>query len=163
MAWYEAQIVGVAIGGLLGIGTNVFITHYNNEKLKKSLLAGIRSEVVFLKKISDRSIKEFTDYKNEIEESGKIQNLYSYTGDFEFHFLDRNFDKIGVLDEKILTPLLALKQTTIALNSGLKTTIMTSRVPQDNKGLVPIHLSQIKQAIATFDQIKNYCNVILKN
>jgi gas vesicle protein len=161
MAWYEAQIIGVAVGGLLGIGSNIFFSYLNEKKLKKSLLAGLRSEIKFLQHVAERGATEFKKYKDEVEKEGEIKTFYKHTGDFEFHFLDKNLDKIGVLDEKFLTPLIALRQTSIALTTGLKITFETARIVKDNKKLIKIHITQLSQAIATFNQVKELCDKFL--
>ena len=161
MAWYEAQIIGVAVGGLIGIGSNILLSYLKDKKLKKSLLAGLRSEIKFLQHVAERGANDFIRIKGEIEKEGKIKTIYSYTGDFEFHFLDKNLDKIGVLDENFLTPLIALRQTSIALTTGLKTTIETAHRVKEKKELINIHISQLSQAIATFKRVKELCDEVL--
>jgi hypothetical protein len=161
MAWYETQIIGVAVGGILGIGANILLSYLKDNKLKKSLLAGLRSEIKFLRHVADRGAKDFERYKNEIEKLGKVQTIYAYTSDFEFHFLDKNLDKVGILDEAFLTPLIALRQTSIALGTGLKTTIETGYKAQNNNELIGIFISQLTQAIATFTRVKELCDEVL--
>jgi uncharacterized membrane protein YcjF (UPF0283 family) len=52
MAWYETQLAGVVAGGIIGFVASTIREFYNNWQLKKSLKAGLTSEV----KVSNISV-----------------------------------------------------------------------------------------------------------
>lgn len=161
MEWYETQIIGVAVGGLLGFGANFLLKYFDKKKLKESLEAGIKSEVKFLKHVADRGVVDFTLYKDEIIKNRKVKTLYEYTGDFTFYFLDKNLDKIGILGEDLLTPLIELRQMVTTLSAGLRITRDTAHKARENNSYLSTHEVQLTQAIATFTHIKELCNKVL--
>ncbi len=120
MAWYEIQIIGVITGGLLVFLTNFIDRILERRKEKKRLIAGIKTEMKVHTGFLEDGLKELEGYRNELEKPGTLKRKFKFIGGFERHFLDRNLDKIGILDESLIEKLVEYCGLLDATNNATK-------------------------------------------
>jgi hypothetical protein len=110
--WYETQLAGVVAGGLIGFLGTSLRELYSNWRLKKSLKAGIISEVKVFKGFLDNGLKQLKRHNQELLDhllKDKRTRAYEFTTGFKFTFLDKNLEKIGILKETMVSALIEIR------------------------------------------------------
>ena len=117
MKWYETQIVGVIVGGLITMLAN-WLLKWNESRIEtKNLKAGAKAEVLVFSKFIESGIPKIQKHKEEFEATGKIPKL-KMIGQFEFNFIDSNMSKIGTLDEELMKKIIELRGLKEAYTAG---------------------------------------------
>lgn len=100
MKWYQTQIVGVIVGGIIAFGFN-WIYRWNEKRIeKRNLKAGIKAEVKVFTEFLKYGLQTIYKYKETLEKNGSIPSS-KITGNFDTVFIDGNIDKLGVLEESL--------------------------------------------------------------
>ena len=119
MKWYETQIVGVIVGGLITMLANWLLRWNENRIETKNLKAGIKAEVLVFSKFIEGGLPKIQKYKEEFESTGNIPKL-TMTGQFNFSFIDSNMSKIAALDEELMKKIIELRGLNEACTQGAK-------------------------------------------
>jgi len=157
MNWYETQIVGVIVGGLIAFCSNWFYRWNENRIERKKLKAGINSEVKVFSEFIAHSLQTIKKYGELLESSGTIP-LSKITGDFEFFFIDSNMTKVGLLEKSIIKQVIELKGLKCALTEGLN--ILIGMIPslkeqKIKKSTIENHLIAAENSIKKIQEISN--------
>lgn len=86
MAWYDSQLVGVIVGGIIGGFGKIYFDLKSDNQLKISLERGIKSEVKILKESVDSAYRQLSEYEDELKASGKPNRRFRSLGEFRLSF-----------------------------------------------------------------------------
>ena len=133
MKWYETQIIGVIVGGVITMLAN-WLLKWNESRIeKRNLKAGAKAEVLVFSKFIESGIPKIQKLKEEFEATGKIPKL-KMTGHFDFIFIDSNMSKIGILDKEFMKKIIELRGLKEAYTAGSE--ILSDTITLYNKGSI---------------------------
>ena len=115
-AWYHSQIVGVIVGALAVFVATEAHEMIQNRREKRSLKAGIISEIRILLGFLEESIESFEVWKNEIEEN--IVRRWKWGSPGNTTFIDSNLDKLGRLDSEFIPKVIEFRMLVGGLNGA---------------------------------------------
>ena len=124
MAWYESQLIGVFVGALIVFGTQQANRFFERKREKRNLIAGIKAEVRVLIDFLETNLKDTRKYRKILKEKGNLPRM-AYLGGFELRFVDKNLDKFGILDERLLVKTTELRGLLDAHHIGMKSLVET--------------------------------------
>lgn len=119
MKWYETQIIGVIIGGLITMIANWLLKWDESRRETKNIKAGVKAEILVCSKFLDYGIPTIQKLREEFETTAVIPEL-KMTGQFNFTFIDSNMSKFGALDTKLLVKIIELRSLHEAYIEGAK-------------------------------------------
>ncbi len=163
MAWYNSQLLGVIVGGFIGGFGRIIYEFVNNRRLKRNLSKGIKCEIKVLVDWVNSGIEQYEGYFKQIKDNGRIKTLYKSTGVLSLSFLDNNIEKIGILDESILVPIIEIKGILDILEDNLNLLHETANKDfEGDESSITIVMRQLRMAIATFKKLLELGEEVLK-
>lgn len=149
MKWYETQIVGVIIGGLITMLAN-WLLKWNETRIEtKNIKAGAKVEVLVFSKFIESGIPKIQKHREEFEATGKIPKL-KMTGQFKFTFIDSNMSKFGALDEELMKKIIELRGLKEAYTDGAKILFDTIVLYQEGSvgsSILKLHLTALENSM----------------
>jgi len=157
MKWYETQIIGVIVGGLIVFCSNWFAKWNENRQECNKLKAVIYSEIKIFSDILSQCLVTIEQYQKDLEESGTISKS-KITGNFEFSFIDSNMAKIGILDKPLIKLIIEIRGLRCAFAEGLN--ILIELIPSFHElkikeYTIKTHLISAENSIKKMQQINN--------
>jgi len=158
--WYETQIIGVIVGGLITLVANWFYRWNESRIEKNNLKAGINAEISVFFEFTESVLKTIQKTKKEFESKGSIFEV-KMTGVFEFNFIDSNMSKLSIVGGNLLKKIIELKGLCVAYIEGSK--IIFDEISVFNKSgcSKSALMLSISQAEGTMKRIKELCDEII--
>lgn len=150
MSFLDSQLAGVIAGGIIGGMGKIFYDFNKNRKLKKNLKNGIKAEIRALNDALESGLKQYEGLFKEMETHGKLKTKYAPLPAVRLLFLEKNLEKIGILDESFLVPLVEINGRLEIIADGINIFHKTADEVFEGKGSFKILTIQLKMAIASF-------------
>ena len=111
-------------------------------------MAGIRSEVRILKEFLEPNLENMKAYAGIVKQKGMVSKL-RFTGEYRLLFVERNLEKMGVLDESLLADIIALRSIVAIFPDNMR--FLEDTISRSSQGIESIEalLTQIALTINT--------------
>ena len=157
MVWYETQIFGVVVGAELGGCIGFFVTegHKRLERIreKKRILAGIKAEMNTQKEFLQAGLERIEKLIDELKQTGGIEILHQFAGEFNLPFLDNNFDKVGTLQKELAEKVIEYRGILGAAKTSVDYLPLTIQKFWDSKVPAKILLGNLGSALASYKRM----------
>jgi len=153
MSFLDSQLAGVIAGGLIGGFGKIIYDFIKNWRLKKNLKNGIKAEIRVLKDALESGLKNYEGYFKEIETHRKPKTIFEPLKEVRLFFLEKNLEKIGILDESFLLPLVEINGRLEVTAQGINIFHKTANEVFEGKGSVKILMIQLKMVIESFKSL----------
>ncbi|MFC1494753.1 hypothetical protein ACFL6W_05695 [Thermodesulfobacteriota bacterium] len=118
MAWYDAQIWGVLVGGGIVFLSTQYEQRRRENQEKNNLKIAIISEVKVLTNDLISGLESIKEFKEEIEKNSGLSRKWEMIGGNGTPVINENIKNIGLLDEDLIPNVIEFQAAVEAFDKG---------------------------------------------